>query len=67
MPMDAEDGVILLQQLIYRLCNYFLWAAVGTTALSRPCSFVHPESMTLWAFVDGGKHMGVTQRKGCAV
>jgi hypothetical protein len=59
--MDAEDGVVLLQQLMYRLCKYFLWAAVGTTALPRPYSFVQPESTTLWAFVDGDKHMGVTQ------
>lgn len=58
--MDAENGVVLLQQLIYHLCKYFLWTAVGTTALSLPYSFVHPESMTLWAFVDGDRHMGVT-------
>lgn len=60
MPMDAEDGV-MLQQLIYRLCKYFLQAAVGTTALPRPYSFVQPESMNLWTFVDGDKHMGATQ------
>jgi hypothetical protein len=55
--MDAEDGVVLLQQLIYCLCKYSLWAAVGTTALPRPYSFVQPESTTLWAFVEGDKHM----------
>ena len=59
MPMDAEEGGILLQQLIYRLWKYFLWATVGTTALPRPYSFVRPESTILWAFVDGDKHMGV--------
>jgi hypothetical protein len=58
--MDAEEGVLLLQHLIYRLCKYFTWAAAGTTALPRPYSFVRPDSTTLWAFFDGEKHMGVT-------
>jgi hypothetical protein len=66
MRMDAEEGGILLQ-LIYRLWKYFLWATVGTTALPRPYSFIRPESTTLWAFVDGDKHMGITQWKGWAV